>query len=217
MTETRGRKNNLYLLIMLPFVIGCSSPKRDFFQNMHENFDDIKVDSSFYFIKSFTFSQNPTSIGGIEYWRLRSSEESLFSLSGYLRKLNDSIMLIPENGKQNMVERKLFDFRSNKGSHWKVVRGFRGASSFVGDSVVFSDVKVSKGDTIYSYAMHSFMYNGYEKRTRSTGRVFILEISRRNGIISISKLRADGRALSFKATLFPVQSFTITEPRELDL
>ncbi|MDB5157906.1 MAG: hypothetical protein JWR50_2613 [Mucilaginibacter sp.] len=212
----RRTKSSIAIIFIFLLSIACTKQKRDFFNGMSDRFDDVKVNSRFYFIKSFGLVAKPTRINGENYWELKNDQESYFSLSGYIRRLNDSIMLVPviHNGEEH--EQKLFDFRESKGNAWKTTLKF---TEFYnrGDSIKLSNVKIAERDTIYLFKLKPFMLYKKNQKEEYYGHIFELEVSRRNGIISITKLKAGRPGFDYKATLYPKQSFIKDKNIPMDL
>lgn len=199
-------KNRIAIFAIALLVSACGKQKRDFFYNMSDHFEDVEVDSQFYFIKSFGLSPMSTKINGIDYWALKNDEKSYFKLQGYLRRLNDSIMLVPFNNKGGSGEEKLFDFREKKGETWKVTLKTTEYYNS-GDSVLLSNITKISGDTIYLYRLRPFIFYKKNQKEEYYGPIFNLEVSRHNGLISITKLKAGRPGFDYKAILYPKQSF----------
>jgi len=212
--STQKRRNGIAVISMLLLSVACVKQKRDFFVGMSDGLQDVKVGDGFYFIKSFGLSSSATEINGVNYWALQNDEKSYFKLNGFLRKLNDSIMLIPFE--YNGREQKLFDFSTKTGASWKITTKYSKLYNS-GDLVILSDVKKDAGDTTYLYTLKPFILYKKNQKEEQYGPIFNVEISRRNGIISISKLKAGRPGFDYKLLLYPRQHFIKDKNIMMDL
>lgn len=205
------RKIDIFLFITVFLLLNsCGYKKRDFFQQMNNPIEDVKMDSNSYFIKSFNFSSRPTKINGRDYWELNNSPESYFPLSGYLRYYNNMVFIVP-NGYEtdSFREYKLFDFNAQKNSSWKIVHRLRNGSQF-GDSVVFLNNRIlsRKRDTIYYFSLTTFFARENNNQYLYDVPVFNLAVSKRYGIIDITESDIESRAINYRLQLLPRKIFS---------
>jgi hypothetical protein len=203
-------KSGLWFFFIGILIAGCNDERRDFFQKMNP-VKDIKIDSNSYFIKSFSLSHRPTKINGGQYWLLSSSNSSYFCLSGYLRKEKGTIWIVPviNNGKE-FLETKLFDFHAVIGHSWKSVSEVRQNGARSGDLITLKQIRKSPKDTVYTYELRPYFQF---TETRYNDKIFVIDVSKDYGIISITQLSPFGQ-LMYKAIFYPEQKFVNRVPPE---
>jgi hypothetical protein len=194
-------------------MCGCIYKQRDFFKKMQPSFQDIEIDSGFYFIKDFGISQQSVILNGNHYWKLSNNTKSLFNLSGYVRKVNDSIMLLPlKYVDASYHETKLFDFSAKKNDNWKVISEVRNENYIGGDSITLTDIKpFANQDTVFEFTLRPF-WGKKHSRLEYLDKTFILEVSKDKGIISIRKQFGFWNTFDYKVILFPKQKFFNNRP-----
>jgi len=211
-------KNKLVFIgILCVALLSCHDPKRDFFLGMNSSVKDVPIHPGFYFIKSFELSSQTTVINGNNYWALKNSPDSYFELCGYLRNYHNAIYAIPLLYNNDAPkEYKLFDFNAKQNASWKAVYRQEKNKQY-GDSVVLSHVRINKrSDTVYTFRLHRFFISNNKKGYLYNDPVFDLDVSKKNGIISITKLNSMLSDFDYKLVIFPTQSF-INKKKILDL
>jgi hypothetical protein len=213
-------KKLYYLLVILLFS-SCVKHKRDFFKEMNPSIKDVVIDRQFYFLKGFGLSDESTWINGENYWKLEDSESSLFHLSGYLRYYHNAVFILPF--KDDTKETVLFDFDAKVNSSWNMIYRKENVKTY-GDSVILSGIRISnKADTIYNFTFHTFFKLKGKILYSFNDAVFNLDVSKKHGIIRISKLRellrTDYRidVADYELFLYPRQLFKNNRGNEFDI
>ncbi|MEO3402296.1 hypothetical protein AAFN85_00230 [Mucilaginibacter sp. CAU 1740] len=209
-------RNKIGFIAIVLLFSACGRESRDIFPRMSDHFDDVKVNNAFFFIKSFGLSSTPTLINGIDYWLLKNNDDSYFRMKGYLRRLNDSVMVIPSDYNKEIREEKLFDFSNNRGKAWKVTLKTNKYYNS-GDSIQLFNIQKSVGDTLFIYKLRSFVFYKKSQREEHYGPTFQLEVSRKHGIVSITKLKEQGIDFDYRVTLYPKQVFINQDNGLVDL
>jgi hypothetical protein len=208
--QIRKRKIRLCVavcyLFSLTFFSCTKNVKRDFFRDMKESYSDLKIDSSSYFLKNFGIISTAREINGNFYWKMSCEKGSLFYISGFIRKIEDSIVLIPSdfNESLNFRQNKLFDFGAPVNSSWNLLFENNG-NMLYGDSIVYVGSNKKYGDTVYRYVMHPFYFYKRKNDRSYFDYIFKIDISKNRGILSIITLdRNDGDTLFF-TTIYPIE------------
>ena len=106
---------------------------------------------------------------------------------------------------KNKKEYKLFDFSSTPGSKWAMFYDADGALRR-GDSIEYIGKKYIKNYTVYTYTINNISFDPEIKKIVQFGKSFDVEISKKNGIMSITRWGVPHR-IEFKATLYPKEQF----------
>jgi hypothetical protein len=191
----------LVVSVTILFTYGCTNEQeRNVFKKMHNSFIDLKIDSQNFFIKDFKFSSSPTKINSENYWEIKNDRSSFFHIDGYLRLMDDSIILIKSKKSSDPLGTcKLFDFSATPNTSWIFIPENDG-NILLGDSIIYLGCKRDSKDSIYSFAMFPFHYFKANKSKRILDYGFIMNISKVNGFIDIVTFSD-----SFSDTLFFVK------------
>jgi hypothetical protein len=209
------RYNNLEKLLVIFLMIngllffnGCqSNQKRPFFLGMRNKYDNIPIDSGFYFLKSFGLSDSSATINNRAYWELYSDCKSFFFLKGFIRKLNDSIMFMPHGGQLlafGNKEQKIFDFANKSDSTWTI--SFNNTSKYInGYRIKFRGTTLNKNRIEYNYLFQAYQIRG--KSNYYKDRLFNVKVTKEDGIIQIDHIATDRGLVIYHCQLFPEQLF----------
>lgn len=218
--KNKLKVNGVLILLIGSFLkLSCmQTSERNFFNKMRA-YPDIKIEGSSYFIKNFGLSNKSHKIHEKLYWKLNCDKGSYFYLSGYLRMLNDSVVILPieaENKSLDINEMKLFDFSEKLDSNWFVFFEQEGKMLY-GDSIRFLGVSQQDRDSVSTFEMYPFYY--YRKsNTRSyLDHWFKLNVSKSKGILNITAFGNDRFDTLFYFALIPGPIFLDKRDGELRL
>ncbi len=176
---------------------------------MQHLYSNIKIDSSSYFIKNFGLASMSQRIDDKFYWKLSCDKGSFFYLAGYLRLLNDSIVLLPLETKKissEINEIKLFDFSAKVETGWSVLFEQEG-NMLYGDSIRFLGFNERGGDSIYSFEMRPFYYYKKPNSKSYFDYWFKINTSIKKGILDITAFESYTSDTLFYCSLIPKVTF----------
>lgn len=208
------RKRNKVLVHLIQILIaavslcGCSK-RRSFFVGMSDKIQDIKIDSNFYFLKSFGLDFESKNILYKNYWKLHNDNNSYFKLSGFLRKVQDTIKILPDGfDDDHPAEYDLFILTEKQICHSWIAISKLEKNVLRGDSIVLSNViYANKLDTIFNFTLYPFVYGRSNHKFEYYDPIFEVGVSRKNGVINIKSLSSNRRVFKYEAILFPKQLF----------
>lgn len=214
--------NIVILIATITTITSCKKKiRRDFFEGMTDTAIDIKIDSNNYFVRSFKLSAEAIVNGNKAYWKLDDNEKSYFYLEGYLRKQYDSVMIIPIGvpvAEHENEEYKLFDFSLKHKASWKII--FKtGKLEALGDSITYLNTTILPKDTLYRFKLTPFVFrhsNKYYDYNSGRGSIY-LEVSKYNGIETISKYNPINDSIVYQAILYPKLKFVNNGRHNLEL
>jgi hypothetical protein len=199
----------IFFIGLLTFFFGCKDDiKRPFFTNMKPSYPDLKANSSFYFTKDFGIQSDPVFIGAIPYWRITCSEESYFFMAGFVRELDDSIILIPDviGPSYKFRHDKLFDFNTNLGSSWNLYLNDE-RNMIACDSIVYAGLEK---DSIYIYDIYPY-YIFKKNNSRSyRGYEFKTSVTKKSGILNVTTFNSSTHDTLFLTSFYPETTITQT-------
>jgi hypothetical protein len=205
----QGIKNKVYFFGILYFVmtvtiLSCTkNPKRTFFKNMKRAYSDLKIDSSEYFLKDFGVSSNAEKFKGDFYWRIKCRKGSLFYLSGLIRMIDDSIILVPLDATPfESIQYKLFDFSAATNSSWKTLFESRG-NMIYGDSIVYRSVHEEKDDSVFNFCLYPFYFYKKTNNRSYFDYMFLINITKSKGLLNIITVDSFSGDTLFYTTLYP--------------
>jgi hypothetical protein len=162
-------------------------------------------DSTILFVKDFSLSKSPTIINKYTYWRVSSSDNSVFQINGYLRLNNEKIWLLPLGSDQSNFEQEnvLLDFSDTAKSSWVCI--FSKEKFSFGDSIISKGRNTDGNDTLYKFRFYPFKYYKKNETKDYESYFFDISVSKKKGIKDI--ITTTDEFILFEAYLYPIPRF----------